>query len=120
MAVDALRGPAERRSASFGVLGALTALADPTRFQLVLALRESERCVRDLEDATGLSQSLISHHLAVLTEAGLVTSYRQGRFNLFAIDPVASVRLLDGLARVLDPVHAPDASLPGGNPTCCR
>ena len=50
------------------------ALADPSRLVLLEALRRGERCVSELVEATGLSQSNVSGHLACLKECGLVES----------------------------------------------
>jgi DNA-binding transcriptional ArsR family regulator len=56
------------------------ALADPTRRGLFAALcRGGEQNVAALTRAAGVSQSVVSRHLGVLTRAGLVTETRQGR-----------------------------------------
>jgi ArsR family transcriptional regulator len=71
------------------------ALGDETRLHLLELLAEKERCVADLMELLGLGQSLVSHHLATLREAGLVTGRREGRWTFYAIvEPaLASVRL---------------------------
>src|SRR5690606_33891829 len=54
----------------------LKALADPARLRLlsIIAAHEGgETCVCDLTEPLGLSQPTVSHHLRVLSEAGLVT-----------------------------------------------
>src|SRR4051794_32370708 len=53
------------------------ALADPVRLRLLSMLATSGTvCACDLVDPVGKSQPTVSHHLKVLTEAGLVTSER--------------------------------------------
>ena len=52
----------------------LHALAEPHRTQLVRLLVDRQLCVRDLVAETGMTQPLVSHHLKVLREAGLVES----------------------------------------------
>jgi DNA-binding transcriptional ArsR family regulator len=47
-------------------------IADPTRRDILDVLRDGERPVGDLVDELGLSQPLVSKHLRVLREAGLV------------------------------------------------
>lgn len=71
------------------------ALGDETRLRLLEILVAGERCVADLMDALGLGQSLVSHHLRALREAGLVSVRREGRWVYYAIaEPaLASVRL---------------------------
>ncbi|MFC4335450.1 ArsR/SmtB family transcription factor [Salininema proteolyticum] len=61
------------------------ALADENRLGLVLLLTERSRTVRELSEATGLSQTLVSHHLKPLRELGLVEVTPQGRSNVYSI-----------------------------------
>lgn len=61
-------------------------LADPTRLQLALALREAgELCVCDLAWIAGRSQNLVSHHVRELRSAGLVRSRREGKMVMCAL-----------------------------------
>jgi len=81
----------------------LKALADETRLLLMLLLAERPRSVRELTEATGLSQTLVSHHLTPLREQNLVTITPKGRANIYSVccDEVAvPVRMLAGLAQV--------------------
>lgn len=48
------------------------ALSDPNRLQLFELLLRSDQTNSELMDETGLSQNLLSHHLGVLTDAGLI------------------------------------------------
>jgi DNA-binding transcriptional ArsR family regulator len=61
------------------------ALGDETRLRLLDLLTTGERSVADLMERTGLGQSLVSHHLRTLREAGLVTDRRDGRWVYYAI-----------------------------------
>ena len=54
------------------------ALSDATRLRVVNLLRTQSLCVGDLQAALGLSQPVISKHLAVLRGADLVRADRQG------------------------------------------
>jgi ArsR family transcriptional regulator len=67
----------------------LKALADPTRVQIVLCLREAKErvCVCDLTETFDLSQPTISHHMAKLREAGLVEATRQGIWSYYRLAP---------------------------------
>src|SRR5690606_3660116 len=70
----------------------LKALADPTRLRLlsIIAAHEgAEACVCDLTEPVGLSQPTVSHHLKVLTRAGLVTREQRGVWAYYAIVPGA-------------------------------
>lgn len=55
------------------------ALADRRRRQLLADLADGPKPVRALAEATGLSMSATSKHLAALEAAGLVIKIRQGR-----------------------------------------
>ena len=57
----------------------MRAFATGSRLRLLWALLDGERTVEELEDATGLGQSLVSHQLRVLRELRLVAARRDGR-----------------------------------------
>jgi ArsR family transcriptional regulator len=61
------------------------ALGDETRLRLLEVLTAGERCVAELMDALALGQSLVSHHLRALREAGLVNVRRDGRWVYYSI-----------------------------------
>jgi ArsR family transcriptional regulator, arsenate/arsenite/antimonite-responsive transcriptional repressor len=68
----------------------LKAVADPVRLQLLDIIRSSPRneaCVCDMTEAVGVSQPTVSHHLKVLTEAGLLTRERRGTWAWFTLVP---------------------------------
>ena len=50
----------------------LACVADPTRFALLEQLATGDACVNDLVEATGQSQSNVSHHLRQLRDCGFV------------------------------------------------
>ncbi len=50
----------------------LKVLAEPKRLQILHMLMEGVQCNCELGDALGMAPNLISHHLRVLREAGLV------------------------------------------------
>ena len=80
------------------------ALGDETRLRLLEILTGGEQCVSDLMDMLGLGQSLVSHHLRALREAGLVVVRRDGRRMHYAISEpaLAAVRLV---VYELEPLH---------------
>ena len=61
------------------------ALGDETRLRLLEILVDGELTVGDLVDQTGLGQSLVSHHLRTLRDAGLVVTRRDGRWIFYDI-----------------------------------
>ena len=77
-------------------LSALAALAHPTRlnaFRLLVQHEPDGLSTGELVDASGLSQSTFSTHLAVLVKAGLVTPEKRGR----QINQRADIDTLRGL-----------------------
>jgi ArsR family transcriptional regulator len=54
-------------------------LADPTRLTILELLMQGVQCNCVIGDRLGLPMNLISHHLKVLKDAGLVTFSRDGR-----------------------------------------
>ncbi len=78
----------------------LKALADPARLQLLALLRTSpagEVCVCDLTEPLGLSQPTVSHHLGVLSAAGLVARERRGTWSYYSLVRKNFDELLDSL-----------------------
>jgi protein-tyrosine-phosphatase/DNA-binding transcriptional ArsR family regulator len=72
-------------------------LADPVRWQLMRELAAGDRRVRELTEAVGQPQNLVSYHLRQLRAAGLVT----GRRSSFDARDVYYSLDLDGCARAL-------------------
>jgi ArsR family transcriptional regulator len=54
------------------------ALSEATRLRIVHLLHAQSLCVRDMQEVLGLSQPLVSRHLAILRAANLVHTQRQG------------------------------------------
>lgn len=67
--------------------------ADPSRLSIVEALRDGERRVTDIVEATMLSQPNVSAHLACLWDCGLVAREKRGREVYY--------RLIAGVAQLL-------------------
>ncbi len=67
----------------------LKAVSDPTRLQLLSIIRSSpdnQACVCDLTAPVGLSQPTVSHHLKVLTDAGILTREQRGTWAWFSVN----------------------------------
>lgn len=65
----------------------LKAVADPARLRLLSLIRSSgEACACELTEPIGLSQPTVSHHLKVLTEAGLLRREQRGQWAWFTVD----------------------------------
>ena len=66
---------------------AIEVLAEPHRREILDLLRHGERPVGDLVDELGSSQPLVSKHLRILREAGLVVVRPDGQRRLYRIRP---------------------------------
>lgn len=70
-----------------GCADILKAVGDATRLQVLQILLEAPRHVGDLQAKLGVEQSLLSHHLKVLRDAGLVLAERDGKAVRYRISP---------------------------------
>ena len=59
-------------------------------------------CACTLPDALGISQPTMSHHLAKLVDAGLLTRERRGRWAHYSVATDGVRRQIDALAALLD------------------
>ena len=88
--------PLEDREAE-GLAAALRVVAEPTRLRLLSLIAASpnrEGCVCDLTAPLGLSQPTVSHHLKVLSEAGILDRDKRGRWVYYRInsEPLAALQ----------------------------
>ena len=71
----------------------LKVLADQTRLSVVRLLIDQSLTVGELNETLGVEQTLLSHHLRVLRDAGIVEFRREGRSIRYSIsDRVKSAR----------------------------
>jgi len=56
------------------------ALSDPLRLRVLDALAAETRCVCELQETVAVAPNLLSYHLKVLRDAGLVEGSRRGRW----------------------------------------
>ncbi len=69
------------------------ALGDPVRWAIVRELHAGTRCACELSDIADVSPPLLSHHLKVLREAGLIAGTKRGRWIDYALDTDALTAL---------------------------
>lgn len=85
----------------------LKAMSNERRLKILCALYRGEKCVGDLEDIVGLSQSAISQHLARLRKDGVVNTRRNAQTIYYSIDG----RAVHALLRCLYDIYSPDGEL---------
>ena len=67
------------------IIDAYKALADESRLRLIYALSTGRFTVQELTAVLSLSQSTVSHHLKVLTQAGMVQSEKAGTWVFYRL-----------------------------------
>lgn len=75
-----------------------TAIADPTRREILALLRKGEQPAGALVETLGVPQPNISKHLKTLREAGLVHVRIDGPRRLYSLDAAPLAELEDWLA----------------------
>jgi ArsR family transcriptional regulator len=75
------------------------ALTDPTRREILRILSRGERTAGELAEPFDMTKPSMSHHFAVLKEAGLIRSRREGQQIYYALDTTV---IEDVLTRIWD------------------
>jgi ArsR family transcriptional regulator len=88
------KATASRLDASVSLLAAV---ADPIRWTVLQRLAQAPSCVCDIQEHVPIAANLLSYHLKVLREAGLVTTSRRGRWVDYALAEDALDRLRSAL-----------------------
>ena len=90
------------------------ALGDPTRLKILDLLRargksccdliareERGLCACDIENAVGVSQTVISYHMDLLRRAGLVEAEKRGRWVFYRRNEAALARLAEAVSKAV-------------------
>ena len=75
-------------------------LSDPVRLRILSLIAnapDATMCGCDLPGILDRSQPTVSHHLSLLTEAGLVTREQRGKWAWFSVEPERVAVLRDAL-----------------------
>jgi len=97
----------------------LRVLAEPRRLQILYLLAQREMCVCEILPELGISQPLTSHHLGVLTQAGLIRPRRQAQRIFYSVVPEALGRLKETLLARFDPAQLPPEATYGQGEAVC-
>ncbi|XTZ15469.1 ArsR/SmtB family transcription factor [Micromonospora echinospora] len=96
--ISPLAGEPIKRADAERLAGVLKAFADPARLRLLSLIQsapEGEASVSDLTAPLGLSQPTVSHHLRILTEAGLLEREKRGVWAYYRLVPSAIATVAD-------------------------
>lgn len=81
-------------------LEVLRAVAEPMRWSILQLLAEEDLCVCHLVEELHVAQPLVSHHLRVLREAGLVTTSRHRYWTYYRLEPSALDSVSKGISEL--------------------
>jgi len=82
---DAALGPSNRMNVPASTVRLYRALGDETRLRILRLLAEQDRYLTELANELELSKPTISHHLAQLRSAGLVTVVEEGNLTFYSL-----------------------------------
>ena len=71
------------------------ALSDPTRLKILDFLRNGEKCVCEIIPYVGLIQPVVSRHLKILKDTGLVRDKKDGNKRLYSITEPQIFQIID-------------------------
>jgi len=77
------------------------ALSDPIRLEIVTYLRNGEKCVCDIVPHLNLIQPLVSRHLKILKDAGIVRCRKDGTKRMYSIVDKEIYKVIDALTSEL-------------------
>lgn len=77
----------------------LVALQNPIRIKILYLLSQAELPVCIITEALGIDQTLVSHHLSILRNAGLVNVRICGKYRFYSIEDKNTVDILMKILR---------------------
>ena len=90
------------------VLPLLKLMSEPNRLRIFWLLTAGERCVCDIESGVNLPQNLVSHHLGLLRDAGLIRARRDGRWVYYSVNKETLAGVYPVLCRLFNPACVND------------
>jgi len=72
-------------------------LADPIRLEIIFYLRDGEKCVCEIVPHLNLIQPLVSRHLKILKDAGVVRCRKDGTKRMYSIVDARIYKVVDTL-----------------------
>ena len=74
------------------------ALSDPIRLEILNYLRSGEKCVCEIVPHLSLIQPLVSRHLKILKDTGLVRCRKDGTKRMYSIVDARILNVIDALS----------------------
>jgi len=79
----------------------LKKISEPNRLKILCILKEGEKCVCDIWQCLKLPQNLVSHHLKVLKDFGLISSKKVGLKVFYKLNQKVVKKYLKRLNKLL-------------------
>lgn len=92
------------------------AMSDANRMRIIEMLTWGERCGCELLDELQVTQPTLSHHMKVLSDCGLVSSYKDGKWHHYSINCEKFKEFKNYIAAI---TCSCDASKESETETCC-
>lgn len=73
------------------------ALSDPVRLEIMDFLRDGEKCVCDIIPHVNLIQPVVSRHLKILKDSGLVADRKDGNKRLYSATDLEIYKIIDSI-----------------------
>ena len=73
------------------------ALSDPVRLEMLDFLRDGEKCVCEIIPHVKLIQPVVSRHLKILKDSGIVGDKKEGNRRLYSITDQQIFQIIDGV-----------------------
>ncbi len=74
------------------------ALSDPIRLEIIAYLRDGEKCVCEIVPHLNLIQPLVSRHLKILKDAGIVKCRKDGTKRMYSTVDAQIYKVIDALS----------------------
>ncbi len=79
------------------MISLLKLVSDETRLNILFVLNKADYCVFDIEKKVGKSQSLVSKHLKILRDSGVVEVHKEGKNRCYLLKDKKLKELLNFL-----------------------
>lgn len=85
------------RAANAATQQTFRALADPTRRDILLMLRDQDMTIAQVANNFAMTRAAVKKHLTVLSDGGLIAVHTKGRERINQINPAGMSPVLDWL-----------------------
>ena len=76
------------------------AMSDTNRLKIIEMLTQGEKCACNLLEELLVTQPTLSHHMKVLSDCGLVSSYKDGKWQHYSINCIKFKEYKDYIASI--------------------